>query len=400
MPKKPISKQSETRIEALDKEALKASEEKYRRIVENLNTGILVAQDARLVYVNPGIANFLGYTEDALLSHPNPFEFIHPDDLEMVFERHMRRQQGETVPDVYPYRVITKEGQIKWVEVTGVQIAWDGKPATLNFFIDITEQKQAQMALQHSEERYRSLVENTMDGYFIFETPSGRFIFLNQRVCELFGYAMQQGLEITIWDVINPAEHEIARDRIKKFMERDINKIDTIIYNVIRKDGSTFRAEVSSSLVTYEGRPAVQGTVRDITEKEDLQNQLFQAQRLESIGTLAGGLAHDFNNLLMGIQGRISMMLMNTDPFHQDYEHLKGVGEFVKRAVHLTKQLLDFARGGKYEVQPINLNKLIDESAHLFGRTKKEIKIHTKFEKNLWTVEVDRRQIEQVLLNL
>ena len=101
MTDKPIGKKSETQNDALDNETLKASEEKYRRIVENVNTGILVAQDARLVYVNPGIANFLGYTEEALLSHPNPFEFIHPDDVETVFERHIGRLQGKNVPDVY-----------------------------------------------------------------------------------------------------------------------------------------------------------------------------------------------------------------------------------------------------------------------------------------------------------
>ena len=396
------------RIKALEKEvemhlqneqALRASEKIYRRIVENVNTGILIAQDGKLVFVNPGISKFLGYTRDELLAHPNPFEFIHPDDAKFVFERHMRRQQGEKVPDVYPYRVITKEGLVKWVEVTGVQILWGERPATLNSFIDITKEKQANLALQHSEERYRSLVENTMDGYFIIEASSGKFLFINQRARDMFGYSMQEGLETFLWDVIAPEEHPVARQRLKSRIDKSNTSSDTMIYSMIRKDGATFMAEVSSSLVTYEGRLVIQGTIKDITEKEALQNQLYQVQRLESIGTLAGGLAHDFNNILMGIQGRISLM-MNADTSHPDYEHLKAIEEFIKRAVHLTKQLLDFARGGKYEVLPININQLINDSAQLFGHTKKEIQIHTQFEKELWTVEGDRRQIEQVLLNL
>jgi PAS domain S-box-containing protein len=372
----------------------------YRKIVENLNTGILVAQDAKLVFVNSGIAKFLGYTQEELLSHPNPFEFIHPDDIQMVAERHMRRQQGDHVPEVYAYRVVTKDARVKWVEVTGVQITWEGRPATLNFFIDITEQKQAQLALQQSEERYRSLVENTMDGIYIAEVPTGKFIFLNQRACELFGYSQKDGLKLTIWDVISPEGHETAKKRIKTWLEKPDLKLDSVFYTVSRRDGSKFLAEVSSSIVIYKGKQVIQGTVRDITEKQSLQNQLQQAQRLESIGTLAGGIAHDFNNILTGIQGQASLMLLNATATHPFNENLKDILGFVKRAVDLTRQMLDFARGGKYEVRPTQVNHLLERSASMFGRTRKEIKIHLNMQDDLWITEVDQRQIEQVLLNL
>ena len=135
-------------------------------------------------------------------------------------------------------------------------------------------------------------------------------------------------------------------------------------------------------------------------EKRRLTDQLQQAQKMEALGTLAGGIAHDFNNLLMGIQGRTSLMLITTDPSQPSFEHLKGVEEYVEIAASLTKQLLGFARGGKYEVKPTSLNELVEKSAHLFGRTKKEITIHNKFQDDLWTVEVDKNQIEQVLLNM
>ena len=121
---------------------------------------------------------------------------------------------------------------------------------------------------------------------------------------------------------------------------------------------------------------------------------------MEAIGTLAGGIAHDFNNLLMGIQGRASLMLADMDSSDPHFEHLRGIEEYVRSAADLTRQLLGFARGGKYEVKVTDLNELTDRSAKLFGRTKKEITIHRKFQPGLWTVEVDRRQIEQVLLNL
>lgn len=135
-------------------------------------------------------------------------------------------------------------------------------------------------------------------------------------------------------------------------------------------------------------------------EKRQLTLQLQQAQKMESIGTLAGGIAHDFNNLLMGIMGHISLMLLRAAPEQQLFEHVKAIEDIVQRGADLTRQLLGFARGGKYEVKPTDLNKLIENSLELFGRTQKKMRIHTKYQEGLWPVEVDRGQIEQVLLNI
>jgi CheY-like chemotaxis protein len=121
---------------------------------------------------------------------------------------------------------------------------------------------------------------------------------------------------------------------------------------------------------------------------------------MQAIGTLAGGVAHDFNNLLMGIQGRASLMFLNMDSDHPYYEHLKGIEGIVESGANLTKQLLGFARGGKYEVRPTDLNELVNKTIQMFGRTKKEIKIHTDYEQEIGVTEVDRGQIEQVLLNI
>ena len=133
---------------------------------------------------------------------------------------------------------------------------------------------------------------------------------------------------------------------------------------------------------------------------EKAHKQLQQAQKMEAMGTLAGGIAHDFNNLLMTIQGRTSIMLMKKDSSHPDIAHLKGIEDNVDSAADLTKQLLGFARGGKYEVKPTDINELIKKQNRMFGRTKKEITIRGKHEKDLWVVETDKGQIGQVLMNL
>jgi signal transduction histidine kinase len=121
---------------------------------------------------------------------------------------------------------------------------------------------------------------------------------------------------------------------------------------------------------------------------------------MESIGTLAGGIAHDFNNLLMGFQGNISLMLLDMEEDHPYLEYLKNMESYVLRGSELTRQILGFARRGKYQVKTTNINDLLDKSAEMFSRTKKEISIHKKFRDDLWPVDVDRGQIEQVLLNL
>jgi signal transduction histidine kinase len=135
-------------------------------------------------------------------------------------------------------------------------------------------------------------------------------------------------------------------------------------------------------------------------QKKKLQSQLDQAQKLKSIGTLAGGVAHDFNNLLTNILGNVSLMLLDKDPHSEEYGHMKTMENNILSAAKLTQQLLGLARGGKYEVKPTDLNEIVTKSAQMFGRTKKEITIHMTCQADLWTTEVDQDQIDQVLLNL
>jgi nitrogen-specific signal transduction histidine kinase len=140
--------------------------------------------------------------------------------------------------------------------------------------------------------------------------------------------------------------------------------------------------------------------VRDITRQKKMESQLQQAQKMESIGTLAGGIAHDFNNLLMGIQGNASLIMSDLDSRDPHYERLDNIEQYVRSGAELTQQLLGFARGGKYEVKPSDLNPIIDKSVDIFGRTKKVIRIHKKYQVDIWAVDIDQGQIEQVLLNL
>ncbi|MCK4836520.1 MAG: response regulator [Candidatus Aminicenantes bacterium] len=135
-------------------------------------------------------------------------------------------------------------------------------------------------------------------------------------------------------------------------------------------------------------------------EKEKMQRYVQQIQKMESIGTLAGGIAHDFNNLLTGIKGRISLMLMNMDASDPHYQHIKEIDNYTESASSLTRQLLGFARGGKYDVKPTDVNELVKKQSQMFARTRKQITLHEDYGADIWTVEVDRSQIQQAILNL
>jgi PAS domain S-box-containing protein len=157
-----------------------------------------------------------------------------------------------------------------------------------------------------------------------------------------------------------------------------------------------------SSFVDRAGQEATAGLVliEDISERKRLEAQFHKAQKMEAVGTLAGGIAHDFNNLLMSIQGYAALMLLKMDPVHPHFQKLKMIETQVEKASKLTDQLLGFARGGKYQVGPVDFNKLVAKTTEMFGKTKREITIHTKLSKERLTIDGDPYQVEQVLLNL
>ena len=265
---------------------------------------------------------------------------------------------------------------------------------------EMAEHHQAQEALRKSEEKYRSILDSIEDGYYEIDMD-GNFTFFNDSLCRIYGYSTEELLETNIRTA---TEHNAAEKGYQVFRRvYHSGKAEKgFEWPVIRKDGTKSVVEASVTLRRDAvGKPmGFRGILRDISEKRRLEAQLVRAQKMEALGTLSGGIAHDFNNLLMAIQGRISIMLMDKDALHPDYRHLQLLEKHIESAANLTRQLLGFARGGKYEVKTTDLNELIKNQNRMFGRTKKEITIHGAYEKNLWTTEVDRGQMEQVLLNL
>jgi PAS domain S-box-containing protein len=262
---------------------------------------------------------------------------------------------------------------------------------------DITQRKQAEEAALESETKYRLVVDHANDAVFIVQ--DGVIKFPNPKTIEIIGYSSDYLATTSYAELIAQEDRDLVIERHKKTLNGE-DVPATYSFRIINKTGKQLWVEINAVLITWEGKPAMLCFLRDITPQKKLEAQLQYARKMEAVGTLAGGIAHDFNNLLMGIQGNVSLMLMDVDRTFAHYERLKNIEKHIQSGAKLTSHLLGYARKGKYEVAPIDLNQLVEETSDTFGRTKKDVTIHLDFAKDLLAIEADPGQIEQVLLNL
>jgi len=262
---------------------------------------------------------------------------------------------------------------------------------------EIAERQRMESALRESEARYRHLIENADDGIFI--TQHGRMRFPNPKAAALTGQTMETFLEPPLESYIHPDDREQVVNQITPASGKE-KYVGPVTFRWQKPDGEISWVQLNTVPIQWEGKPAVLNFLRDISMQKRLEAQFYQAQKMESIGTLAGGIAHEFNNLMMGIQGNAQLMRLEVDRNSMFYQRLNKIEALIKRGSLLTRQLLGFAQRGKYDIQPTDLNRLIVRSAAIFGRTRKEIAIRTELQDELWTVEADPSQIEQVLMNL
>ncbi len=382
-------------------ENLRRSEEKYRLLAERSKDLIWTTDsEGKILYLNSSCEKVLGYRSSEVLGK-SCFNYITKESVQRAWNlRPLFLDPRAEIPNT-ELEYISKDGGLVKVEVSFSMIRdKTGNPLVIQGTArDITERKQMEEALRQSREEIRLTLENAPLGIGTLY-PDGRFRSLNQAYCDMLGYSIQELSNMAFDDITHPDDREKSRRIFQELLDGKVGSVD-FEKRYIRKDGTVVEVIQYGGVVNdSEGKPAfIIGLAEDVTERKRLHFQFQQAQRMESLGTLAGGIAHDFNNLLMAIQGNASLMLLKADSRDPAYHRLKSIEESVKSGAELTRQLLGFARGGKYEVKPTNINLLMNKTSGMFGRTRKEIEIHRKLQKNPWIVEVDQGQIEQVLLN-
>ena len=272
---------------------------------------------------------------------------------------------------------------------------------------EIEEHQQTEKTLRQNQEIFRLLAENANDVIWTMDMDL-HYKYISPAIEKIQGWNAEEASSLVLQDVLPPRSIKIAHKRIEAALAQgartgNYDRSERLELELYRKDGTLLWADISASFILDEdGKPSgILGVTRDITARKNLEDQLLQARKMESIGTLAGGIAHDFNNLLMGIQGRASLIELDIPSSdHAHGEHIQAIREYVVSATGLTKQLLGFARGGKYDVKPVDINELLLTTAAMFGRTSKQLRIRTKTDPTQPVVEADRSQIEQVLLNM
>ncbi len=433
---KPTYKELEQRIKELEKEAaerkrvegeLKTAEENLRHILETapIGVGISRVENGEIMFSNKRNAEMRGRHDNKIDGSSVKDFWVDPDqrkEFVQIFQRQgyvpstevgLKRPDGSTYWVLIAWNSIRHGGEKRilfWVyDISALKQTEEAlrqardelelrvAERTNELQQEVDERKQAEAALRESEEKYRLLVENAHDAIFIIQDEVVKFP--NPKASEMLGYSADELTMISFIDLMHAEDRQMILERHNRWMlGEELPSSST--FRILNRDGDQLWTQLNTVFITWEGRPATLNFLRDITQHKKLEDQLLNAKKMEAIGTLAGGIAHDFNNLLMGIQGNASLMLTEFDSGHPHYESLSNIEQYVRNGADLTKQLLGFARGGKYEVKITDLNELIEENSRMFSRTKKDIEIHTKYEEDIWSVEVDKGQIGQVLLNL
>jgi len=389
--------------------ALKESEDLYRTLVETSPDAILMySLDGTIISANNQIAKTYGTSsvDEFLQKVETVFDLLTEDSKATAYAT-----LPHTITEGYSqnkeYTARLHDGKTIPVEVNSSVIRTEnGEPrAIISVIRDIRERKEAAEALRASETRYQSIFENTGTVMMLIEEDM-KISFVNAEFEKLSGYKREEVEGKKKWtEFVDKSDlgkmvrqHRLRRskpDRAKRRYEfRFVHREGFIRDILLTVDIVTGTKRTVASLLDITERKRAE------TEKAKLETKLLQAQKMEAIGTLAGGIAHDFNNLLMGIQGNVSLSLMNLYPSHPTHDRLKNIEEQVQSGADLTRQLLGFARGGRYDVKPADMNDILEKTLSMFGRTKKEISIRRKYQKDLWNVEVDRGQMEQVFMNL
>jgi len=248
-----------------------------------------------------------------------------------------------------------------------------------------------------SVKKHFEVILNSMAEGILELTPEGKIVYTNPKAISLTHQTEEQLL---------------SSDFINLFQEADRQRVQEGLMEVLTSSTSNgtqmngpFKLnsrEISLHFLPLpdENERSVIVILTDVSEQKKMEAQLLQAQKMEAIGTLAGGVAHDFNNLLMVIQGNVSLMLLDMDRTHPHYEMMRMIERQVQRGSKLTAQLLGYARKGRYELKRIDLNRLVRDVSEAFGRTRKNITLHLNLSKDLFPLEADQGQLEQVLMNL
>ena len=342
----------------------------------------------------PEMSQFNG-TQEQFLS------FVHSDDKASVEERTQELALGGAYG--FTFRILRPGGEERTVNLQGELMRnADGTPRRAQGFMqDITERKQTELALRKVEERFRGIFDQAAVGIGLM-SPGGRFLMVNQKLCNLMNRSEEELLQLRFAQFIDPGDLVAALQNIAKLISGEVETYSQIICYA-PEAGKVMWGNLTVSLIREGGsdRFALLGIVEDITERRQAEEQLLQAQKMEAVGQLTGGVAHDFNNLLSIIIGNLDLLGEDIPGSGKQREYLANALHGAERAASLTHRLLAFSRTQPLTPTVIDVNTLLKDMAHLMYRSLGEaIEVHFALAEALLGVRADANQLESAVLNL
>lgn len=410
MARKPTYKQLEQRVKALEKEAPERKQAKEALQQSEANYGVLFsagpdpiivmdAETEEIVDANRAALALYGYSREELVGLRATELSAEPEKSAAHIKQVMSRKPSTPPPRPVQCLHRKKDGAIFPVEISLGACELQERRIGCAFIRDIIEHKRAEALLERSNIAMLDMLESISDGFFslngalivtYFNAAAGRL--LGRKSWEVLGHSFYKAFPQFKGSVFEKKFTQVLDEKMALSFETHFdvkpyeNWYEVRIYP--QDDGISVYFRVTSQRRRAE------------EEKRKLEAQLQQAQKMKAVGALAGGIANDFNNLLSVIQASASLMLLDIDASHPHYENLRNIEKQVQQGSKLSAQLLGYAGKGRYEVRTIDINQLVGETSETFGKAGKDIIIHGEFADDLFTVEADRSQMEQVLRDL
>ncbi|MGB6750177.1 MAG: PAS domain S-box protein [Xanthobacteraceae bacterium] len=374
-------------------------EERHRIFDISVDLILVTDQHGDFIRVSPSSATLLGYDPEEMIGHSTA-EFIYPDDLEPTREEMRLARRGRQTRS-FETRYLHKDKRLVTLAWTG---AWS-EPAQQHLFIgrDITASKIAYEAMLESERMAQDIIAGALDG-FVQVNETGEVTEWNPQAEVIFGWSRQEALGKPLNDLFLPPGYQLRSDEmIARLRNTDegVKIGERFEYEAVRKDGRKIKVETALTALRRRDGYVFNGFVRDLTEKIAAEEQLKQAQKMESVGQLTGGIAHDFNNMLTVITGTIDILADGVAEKPRLAAIAKLISEAADRGAELTGHLLAFARKQPLQPRETDINALMVETGKLLHPTLGEhIEIETVLKTDVSSALVDPNQLSSALLNL